>query len=129
MNSFIISQFSYCPLIWMTHSRGFNNKFYHINETVQRIVYKDFSASLEGLLAKEKSETILNRNLQQLAIDIFKVKMGISPIIMEEIFHFIDNNNYNLRSATHLSRPTVHTTHYAAVFLTSLAAKICELLC
>ena len=121
MNSFIISQFSYCPLIWMTHSRGFNNEIYHINETVLRIVYKDFSTSLEGLLAKEKSKTILNRNLQQLAI-------GTSPIIMEETFNFIDNNNYNLRSGTHLSRPTVHTTHYAAVFLTNLGAKICELL-
>ena len=30
MKSFIISQFNYCPLIWMIHNRGFNNKINHI---------------------------------------------------------------------------------------------------
>ena len=68
MKSFIIFQFSYCPLICMTHSRGFNNKTNHIHERALRIVYKDFSTPFEGLLAKDKSVTIYNRNLQQLAI-------------------------------------------------------------
>ena len=95
MESFIISQFSYFPLIWMTHRMGLNNKFNHIHERALRIVYKDFSTSFEGLLAKDKSVKILNRNLQQLAIEIFKLKMGIPPIIMKEIFIFSDNNNHN----------------------------------
>ena len=55
MESFIISQFSYFPLIWMTHRMGLNNKFNHIHERALRIVYKDFSTSFEGLLAKDKS--------------------------------------------------------------------------
>ena len=42
MKPVIISQFRYCPFIWMTHSRGINNKINHIHETAQRIVYKDF---------------------------------------------------------------------------------------
>ena len=108
MKSFIISQFSYCPLICMTHSRGLNKKMNHIHERALRIFYKDFSTSFEGLLAKDKSVTIHNQNLQQLAIEIFKVKMGISPIVVKEIFNFSDNNNYNLRSGTHLSRLIVH---------------------
>ena len=93
MNSSIISQFSYCPLICITHSRGFNNKINHIHERALRIVYKDFSTSFEGLLAKDKSVTIHNRDLQQLAIEIFKVKMGISPIIMKEVFNFSVKSN------------------------------------
>ena len=28
MKAFVESQFSYCPLIWMFHSRGLNNKMY-----------------------------------------------------------------------------------------------------
>ena len=113
MKSFIISQFSYCPLIWMTHSRGLNNKINHIHERALRIVYKDSWTPFAGLLAKYKSVTIHNRHLQQLAIEILKEKMGISPIIMKKIFNFSDNNNYNLRSGTHLSTPIVHTTHHA----------------
>ena len=63
MKSFIIPQFNYCPLIWMTHSKGHNNKINHIHERALRIVYKDFSTPFEGLLAKDKSATIHNQNL------------------------------------------------------------------
>ena len=90
MKSFIISQFSYCPLIWMAHSRGLNNKIHHINKRAQCIAY--FSTSFEGLLTKDKFVTIHNRNLQQLAIEIFFKKMRISPIITKEIFNFSDSN-------------------------------------
>ena len=93
MKSFIISKFSYCPLICMTHSGGFNNKINHIQERALRIVYKDFSTPFKGLLAKDKSVTIHNQNLQQLAIEIFKVKVGVSPIIMREVFNFSDKNS------------------------------------
>ena len=61
----------------MTHSQGLNNKINYINERALRIVYRDFSRSFKGLLAKEKPATIHNRNLQQSTIEIFKAKMGI----------------------------------------------------
>ena len=66
-------------------------------------------------LARDKSVTIHKQNLQQLAIKIFKVKMGIFPIIVKENFNFSGNSNYNLRSGTHLSRPIVYTTHYGTL--------------
>ena len=126
MKSFIISQFSYCPLICMTHSRVFNNKINHIHKRALRIVCKDFSTPFEGSSAKDKCVTIHNRNLEQLVIEIFKVKMGISPIIMKGIFNFSDKNDWNLRSGTHLSRPIVHTTYYGTESITNLEAKIWE---
>ena len=45
---------------------------------------------------------------------------------MKEIFNFSDNN-YNLRSGTHLNRPIVHTTHFGTEFITNLGAKMWEL--
>ena len=112
MKSFIISQFNYCLLIWMMHNRGLNNKINLIHESALRIVYNDCSSTFEDLLNKHKSVTIYQRNLQQLAIEIFKVKIGIVPKIMNEIFTFVENNTYNLRSAMHLSRVNVHSTEY-----------------
>ena len=47
MKSLIISQFSYYPLIWMTHTL-INNKIKHTHERALRIVYRDFSTSFEG---------------------------------------------------------------------------------
>ena len=41
MKAFIESQFGYCPLIWMFHSRTLNNKINRIHERAQRITYKD----------------------------------------------------------------------------------------
>ena len=110
MKSFIISQFIYCPLIWMMRKRGFNNKINHIHERALRIVYSGYSSTFENLLNKDKSVTIHQHNLQQLAIEIFKVKIGIAPKIMNEVFTFVVNNTYNLRSGMHLSRVNVNST-------------------
>ena len=41
--------------------------------------------------------------------------------------NFNDNNNYNLRSGSHLSRPILHTTHYGTESITNLGAKTWEL--
>ena len=47
------------------------------------------------LLEKDKSVTIQSRNLQYLATEIFKVRIGISPVIMTEMFKFCDNATHN----------------------------------
>ena len=39
MNTFVESQFGYCPLIWMFHSRKVNSKIYHLQGRSLRIVY------------------------------------------------------------------------------------------
>ena len=101
-----------------------NNKINHIHEKALRIVYNDYSSSFEDLLNKDKSVTIHQRNLQQLAIEIFKVKIGIAPIIMNEICTFDKNNTYNLRSSMHLSRVNVHSTQYGTESTGNLGAKI-----
>ena len=41
MKTFIESQFNYCPLIWMFHSRTLNTKINKLHERALRIVYKD----------------------------------------------------------------------------------------
>ena len=109
------------------HSRRFNNKINHILEIALRIVYKEFLTSFEASLTKDKSVKIHNRNLQQLAIKIFKVKMGISPTMMKEIFSFSNSNNYNLKSGTHLSRLIFHAMHNGTESITNLGSKIWEL--
>ena len=74
MKAFTESQFSYCPLIWMFHSRGVNNKINQLHERSLQIVYKDNISSFEDLLKKDRLLTIHQRNIQSLAIELFKVK-------------------------------------------------------
>ena len=75
MNAFITSQFSYCPLVWMSHSRTMNNRINKIHEKTLRLVYKDEkNLSLDDLLKKDKSVSIHQRNLQILAKEIYKFR-------------------------------------------------------
>ena len=52
MKAFVESQFGYCPLMWMFHSRGLNNKINRIHEMALRITYEDKSSTFQELLEK-----------------------------------------------------------------------------
>ena len=71
MKAFIESQFNYCPLIWMFHSRTLNNKINRLHERALRIVYSDYKSSFCELLEKDKSFSIHHKNIQSLDIEIF----------------------------------------------------------
>ena len=58
MNSFFISQFNYCPLVWMCHNGLMNNKINRLHEKCLRIVCSDKTSSFEELLEKDGSVTI-----------------------------------------------------------------------
>ena len=77
MKAFITSQFNYCPLIWMFHSRQLNNRINKINERALRLAYKDNKLNFNDLLKLDNSVTIHQRNLKILATEIFKVKTVI----------------------------------------------------
>ena len=86
----------------MCHNRTLSNRINNINYRALRIVYQDKMSSFEKLLQKDKSVSIRMKNLQYLASEIFKVKDGLSPIITNQVFNFVENERYNLRSAIHL---------------------------
>ena len=86
MKSFITSQFGYCPLIWIFHSRTLNNKINSIHERALRITYSNRKSPFEELLRKENIFSIHHRNLQVLATEIFKIKNNIAPEILNSIF-------------------------------------------
>ena len=99
MKTFVTSQFNYCPLIWMFHSRKLNNRLNKIQERALRLVYKDNKLTFHDPLKLDNSVTIHQRNLQILATEIFKVKNSLAPEIMTEVFE-IKEPPYNLRSET-----------------------------
>ena len=72
IRAFVISQFYYCPLVWMLHSRYLNNKINRIHERAQRIANKDYESSFNTLLEKDDSVNIHAKNLQTLMIEMFK---------------------------------------------------------
>ena len=80
------AQFSYSPLVWMFHSRKLNKKINDQHYRALRMVHRDETSSFNELLAKDGFATIHHRNLQFLAIEMYKVFNGIAPAFMSNIF-------------------------------------------
>ena len=116
MRSFIESQFSYCPLIWMFCSRKMNRKINHIHERALRLVYDDYMTPFEELLFKDKSVSIHHRNLQKVAIEMFKVKNELCPSFIGNMFCRINNRT---RSNAEFLRPIMNTVHKGELSLRS----------
>ena len=99
MKAFIESQFAYAPLLNLFHSRELNNKI-----NVLQFVYHDYSSTFKKLLEHDNSVTIHHRNIQYLAIELFKVKSDSAPVFLNNIFstRTIPNNSRisRLRSQT-----------------------------
>ena len=58
MTAFFNSQFSYCPLIWMFHSRLINYKINRLHERCLCIVYSDSQSTFEELLEKDNTVSV-----------------------------------------------------------------------
>ena len=106
LKTFIESQFSYCPLIWMFCSRAMNNKINRIHERALRLVYQDYMTPFKDLLIRDNSLSFHHRNIHQVAIEMFKVKHDLTPPFMKELFSF-KKNDQGTRSGDIFTRPNV----------------------
>ena len=70
LKTFIISQFNYCPLVWMCHSTGLNNRINNLHKRALMIVYQDKISDFETLLKNDESVTIHVGNLHYLVSEI-----------------------------------------------------------
>ena len=126
MKAFVSSQFEYCPLIWMFHSRQINHKINKLHERALRIVNNDNFSSFEVHLYKDKSVTVHQKNLQILATDLYKTLNGLSPDIMQDIFE-TKSNYYNIRNAPGFSSRNIKTVRYGLQTISYMAPKIWDL--
>ena len=81
----------------MFHSRNLNNKINRIHERALGLVYQN-KLSFSELLDLDKSVTVHQKKLQVLVTEIYKVKNGIAPELIKDIFK-LQNPLYNLRSS------------------------------
>ena len=127
MNSVFRSQFNYCPLIWVCHSRTNNRKINRLHERCLRIIYNDKRSSFIKLLEKDNSVSIHQRNLQILAIEMFKVSNGLSPVLMNDIFKLRGEQTYNLRKLSQFYRPKVNSVYNGTESVSFLGPIIWDL--
>ena len=62
-NAVIMSQFSYCPLIWMFHGRAMEHRINQIHKRALRLIYpNEHQLTFKELLGNNKTVSIHQRN-------------------------------------------------------------------
>ena len=125
--SFFESQFSYCPLVWMFCSRTLNNRINKLHERVLRILYRDDISTFKQLLNEDKSVTEHDRNIQLLAIEMYKVKNNISPCSLSD-FVSIKELNYEMRQISDFECNKPNTVYNGTATIRILGPEIWDLI-
>ena len=125
--AFIESQFSYCPLIWMFHGRHLNKKINNLHERALRIVYQNDTLTFNELLIKDGSVSVHHRNIQLMAIELFKVKNDLNTVIMKDVFLDRKYEGPKLRSQTDFQLPNINTVSKGEDSLRHLGPLIWEI--
>ena len=91
-----------------------------------RITCNNKSLSFQDLLGKDISVTIHVRNIRTLSIETFKVLLGFSTPLLNEVF-VEQNCNCNLRGNNFSNRRRVNSVRYDTESVSFLAQKIWDI--
>ena len=94
-----------------------------MHERALGLVYNGKSFSLRELLERDKSGTVYERNIQVLLTEIFKVKSGVAPEIMTEIFKFQDHS-YDLTKNNCIERRIIKSYKDGNKTVSNLGPKL-----
>ena len=84
------------------------NRIKIYQQTIQRSLEKGF----KDLLEKNGSVSIHHRNLRTLAVELFKVFKGLSPVIFAEAFPVRQQSQYNMRNYSYFAMPCAKTVNH-----------------
>ena len=110
-NSFVMSNFRYCNLIWMFCTKTENLRINQVHKQTLRFMYNEPSKSLLELLEEHGGHTIHHKNIQSLMLFIFQIIKGFSPDIAKDLFE-VKNIKYILRAKDSLILPKCKTMNY-----------------
>ena len=110
-NSFILTNFNYCPLIWMFCGKTINDKVNSVHKRALRVLLNDYNSSFEELLHRNEEVTIHEKNLQKLILEVYRCMTSGNPSFLWEFF----NRKvlpYTLRINNLLQLPNTRTKKY-----------------
>ena len=110
-NSFIASNFSYCPLAWHFCSASSTNKLEKVQERAMRFINNDHTSSLNDLLKSTNTQPLHVRRIKQIACEVFKIINKMSPEYINDLVE-IKTSTYNFRAEKQAEVPQVNTTRY-----------------
>ena len=123
VQSFVYSNFNYCPLVWYFSSAKSLQKIEQLQERALRFLYNDHTSSYSDLLLKSDKGTMLVARQRTLCIEIFKTVKHLNTPFMQNIFK-LRSSNYSLRNPNNLAHVRPNQTTFGSNSLTSIAPQI-----
>ena len=101
INSFVLSNFNYCALVWMLTNAKSVHKIEAIQKRTLRFMLNDHESSYEGLLKKSGNPGVNLRRTRSLWIEVYKIINNLNPEFMKNLFKVPKSNRaqrdqYNL---------------------------------
>ena len=85
-NSFIMSNFNYCPVVWMFTSKSSLSKLEDIQRRALRFVLDDYTSDYHELLNKADVPGVKIMALRYLAIEVYTCVNGLNPKYLNDLF-------------------------------------------
>ena len=86
IESFILANFNYCPLVWHFCSPESIGKLERIQERAFRFLLSDYESTYDQILTKLNKSTLQIQRLRLLATEIFKTINNLNAPYMKEVF-------------------------------------------
>ena len=121
--SFILSNFNYCPLVWHFCGKTNNKKLEKIQERSLRILYNDYDSTHGDLLCNNWSSTLLLSRLKTLLLETFKSLQHTNAECLHDIFNWHKMSPYDLRT-TNIVQPKRNTTTHGLRSFSYLGSRL-----
>ena len=121
--SFILSHFNYCSVVWNFCRKKKVRQLEKIQERALRFVCNDFNSTYMDLLKICSREPLYVTRTKCLAVQVYKSVNSLSPAYLNSLF-VIKECEYNLRNSISLNQPVVNTVTYGLMSLRYHGPKI-----
>ena len=121
--TFIMSNFNYCPVIWMFTSKASLSKLESLQKRALRFVLNDYESTYQNLLHNCNVPGIKILLLRNLAIEVYKCVTKINSAYLNEMFS-VKKCPYDLRDDFIVERPRVNSVNFGLKSFESYGAKI-----
>ena len=104
--SFILSNFNYCPLVWYFSTQKQLQMMEKIQERVLRFLHNDYKSDYSTLLKISESVSMEVKRMRYLFVEIYKTLSNLSPNYMKDIFQ-VQQSAYSSRRPHNILVPNL----------------------
>ena len=122
-NSYISSNFNYCPVVWMFTGKTNLGKIEKTNKRALRYVVNDNDAEYEAMCQELKVLNIHRQCIKTVAIQMYKIKNQMVPSYVQELFTRKESH-YSIRDNDLFNIPRFKTVSYGKKSFRYFGAKL-----